>query len=138
MPTWGEILSELSQLRERGIIAFDQIRRRYLTGLYEHTGRNTILYATNWTHPIGMPIDPNTITMADEDIEGLMEVIHGLEGHNLDLILHSPGGSAEAAEAIVSYLRTKFSEIRVFIPHAAMSAATMLSCSANLIVMGRQ
>ncbi len=34
-----------------------------------------------------------------------MEVSHGLEGDGLDLILHSPGGSPEAAEAIVSYLR---------------------------------
>jgi hypothetical protein len=66
-----------------------------------------------------------------------MEVIYGLTGPNLDLILHSPGGSAEAAEALVSYLRSKFSDIRVIVPHAAMSAACMLACSGNRIVMGR-
>jgi len=62
---------------------------------------------------------------------------HGLTSDNLDLILHSPGGSAEATEALVSYMRSKFVNVRVFIPHAAMSAATMLACSADRIVMGK-
>jgi hypothetical protein len=43
---------------------------------------------------------------------GFMETIHGLPGPNLDLILHSPGGSGSAAEQIVKYLRTKFDHIR--------------------------
>lgn len=87
---------------------------------------------------MGIPIDPGMISIADEDIQGLMEVIHGLKGDSLDLILHSPGGSAEATEAFVSYLRMKFKDLRVIIPYAAMSAATMLSCAANSIVMGKQ
>lgn len=66
-----------------------------------------------------------------------METLHGLTGDGLDLVLHSPGGSAEATESIVKYIRSKFSDVRVFIPHAAMSAATMLACSANRIVMGK-
>ncbi len=65
-----------------------------------------------------------------------METIHGVSEDELDLILHLPGGSAEAADAIVKYLRKKFTHIRVFVPHAAMSAATMLACSADEIVMG--
>jgi hypothetical protein len=67
-----------------------------------------------------------------------MEVVHGLDGtKGLDLIIHSPGGSAEATEAFVNYLRTKFDDIRSIIPQAAMSAATMLACAANRIVMGK-
>jgi hypothetical protein len=66
-----------------------------------------------------------------------MEVVHGLRGDDLDLIIHSPGGSAEATEAVVAYLRQKFTRIRVFVPQAAMSAATMLACAADEIVMGR-
>jgi ClpP class serine protease len=34
-----------------------------------------------------------------------MEAIFGLKNDNLDLILHTGGGSAEATDAIVSYLR---------------------------------
>lgn len=67
----------------------------------------------------------------------MMEVCHGLPGPHLDLILHSPGGSAEAAASIVRYLRTKFTHIRVFVPLAAMSAATMVALAADEIVMGK-
>lgn len=66
-----------------------------------------------------------------------METLHGLTGDGLDLVLHSPGGSAEATESIVKYIRSKFSDVRVFIPHAAMSAATILACSANRTAMGK-
>jgi len=52
------------------------------------------------------------------------------------LIITSPGGSAEATESIVSYLRTRFDHIRAFVPVAAMSAATMLALGCNEIVMG--
>lgn len=73
----------------------------------------------------------------EADLQGLMETVHGMDKSGLDLILHSPGGSAEAVESLVSYLRAKFNDIRVIIPQAAMSAATMLACAADTIVMGR-
>jgi len=66
-----------------------------------------------------------------------MEVISGLSKPDLDLIIHSPGGSAEATEALVKYLRSKFDHIRAIIPYGAMSAATMLACAADVIVMGK-
>jgi hypothetical protein len=66
-----------------------------------------------------------------------MEVMHGLSRKKLDLIIFSPGGSAEVTEGLVSYLRTKYDDIRAVIPQSAMSAATMLACAANKIVMGK-
>ncbi|MFH0990081.1 MAG: ATP-dependent Clp protease proteolytic subunit [bacterium] len=77
------------------------------------------------------------ISITDEDVQGLMEVIYELKGKELDLIVHSPGGSPEATEAIVTYLRSKFDDIRVIVPQAAMSAATMLACAADRILMGK-
>ena len=65
-----------------------------------------------------------------------MEAVSNVQEKNLDLILHSPGGQAEAAESIVDYLRCRFDHVRIFIPIAAMSAATMIALSANEIVMG--
>jgi hypothetical protein len=53
------------------------------------------------------------------------------------LILHSPGGSPEAAEAFVNYLRSKFKNIRAIVPQAAMSAATMIACACDEIVLGK-
>src|SRR5688500_1007141 len=116
MPTWGDILRELEPgLKAGDPAAFDKVRRKYLKSLYEKTGRNVILYATKWTQPTEQ-VSPGDVSITEADIHGLMEVVHGLKGNKLDLIVHSPGGSAEATEAIVSYLRTKFSDIRVIVP----------------------
>lgn len=137
MPTWSGILEELSldSKENKKPPNFDGIRRKYLFKLYEYTRRPVILYATKWTQPGGTP--PDLISIVDEDIQGIMEVIHGLKGPNLDLILHSPGGSAESAEAIVEYLRSKFDHIRVIVPQQAMSAATMMALGADIIMLGK-
>lgn len=137
MPTWGGILSEINaELGVRGPAAFDFIRRKYLLAAHQKTGRACILYATKWTVP-----DPGTpshvISINDGDLQGLMEVINGVPETALDLILHSPGGGLDAAAAIVKYLRTKFTDIRAVVPSAAMSAAGMIACSANRILMGK-
>ena len=135
MPTWGELLGELNQLMKKGEKApFDIVRRKYLSSLSQYTGRNTIIYSSKWTQGTSLSAD---VSINDEDVEGFMEVFHGLKGDNLDLILHSPGGFAEATEAIVSYMRAKFKDVRIIIPYAAMSAAAMLACSANNIVLGK-
>ncbi len=72
-----------------------------------------------------------------QDMQGFMEACRDLPGPNLDIVLHSPGGIAEAAASIVHYLRQKYTDIRIFVPLAAMSAATMLSMAATRIVMGK-
>ncbi len=135
MPSWSEILAELSSGFETGTPPFDAIRRKYLTLLREHTGRPVILYASGWIQKPATP--PELLSIGDEDIQALMEVTQGLTGTELDLVLHSPGGSPEAAEAIVSYLRSRFEHIRVIVPNLAMSAATMLACAANELVLGK-
>ena len=137
MPTWSGILHELMDTRApSGQPDFDGVRRKYLAGLHAHTGRSVILYAAKWTQG-GTNVDPDTISITDEDLQGLMEVVHGLPDAPLDLIVHSPGGSAEATEMVVHYLRSKFPHIRAIVPQAAMSAATMLVCGADQIVMGK-
>jgi len=93
-----------------------------------------ILYASAW---LQRETRPASTSIGAEDIHALMEVTHGAEGSDLDLILYSPGGSPETAEAIVSYLRSRFSNIRVIVPNYAMSAATMIACAADEIILGR-
>jgi hypothetical protein len=134
LPTWGEILVELnaSAAARGGIPDFDGIRRRYLAELHALTERNVIVYATDWLAGAA----PEAAIVL-EDIPAMMEVCRGLQGDKLDLILHSPGGSPEATASIVRYLRRQFTDIRVFVPVAAMSAATMWALAGNLIVMGK-
>lgn len=137
MPTWSDIRRELvKSIAAKGELPrFDNIRRKYLATLAEYTQRDIILYASRWTQPANNN-SPNNI-ISDEDIQGFMEVIHGLKRSKLDLILHSPGGSPEIAEALVQYLRSKFDHIRVIVPHSAMSAATMIACAGDEILMGK-
>ena len=132
MPTWSELLSKLQKEIRPPI--HDNIRRHYLHELSKKTDRDIIVYATKWTQ---RPTNSIEISIENGDIQGLMEVMHGLERKKLDLIIHSPGGSAEAAEGILNYLRTKYDDIRAIIPMMAMSAATMLACGSNKIVMGK-
>lgn len=135
MPTWGQILSEIQQQANNGDPApVDSVRNKYVRELSEFTGRDTIVYASKWT---SNDIPPNLTIINDEDIQAFMQAIHGLQSDALDVLLHTGGGSAEATDAIVSYLRAKFRDIRIIIPQAAMSAGTMLACAANLIVMGK-
>jgi hypothetical protein len=54
---------------------------------------------------------------------------------SVDLILHSPGGSPHGADAIVSLLRGRFTNLRVIVPSQAMSAATMMAMAADEIWM---
>jgi hypothetical protein len=137
LPTWGDVLQEVQRENSQGTLnAIDVVRRRYLAQLALHTRRSTILYTTRWTvSPVSVPGE--MLSIVEEDTQGFMEVFHGMPSDGLDLILHSPGGSAEATEGLVTYIRSKYNDVRVIVPHLAMSAATMLACSGNRIVMGR-
>ena len=97
MPTWSGILEELGRTTDgTSPPDFDRVRRNYMAALRQHTGRSTILYASGWLQKDDTP--DHLITIGDEDIQALMEVTSGLgSGSGLDLILHSPGGSLEAA-----------------------------------------
>jgi hypothetical protein len=99
--------------------------------------RNVICYASAF---LQKPQAPGYTTMLMmEDINGLMSVMHGMEwDRHLTLVLHTPGGDPGAANALVAYLHSKYSDIEVIVPTFAMSAGTMMAMGANRIVMGRQ
>ena len=136
MPNWGGVLKEIQEAikqNPKDNSIHDRTRRKYIAELHKLTGRAVIMYASSW---LQKNIPSSASTISDEDIQALMEMCHEVQEDELDLILHSPGGSPEAAEAIVLYLRTRFKNIRVFVPHLAMSAATMIACAADEIVLG--
>lgn len=133
MAGWDDILDEIKRSPLKN--AVDEVRHQYLRRLSELTGRNTIAYYSSWLTRRVENTDIN-----DNDMNGFMNTVRGLDCENgLDLGLHTPGGSPMAAEAIVKYLRSKFGKnIRVIVPHMAMSAGTMIACSAKEIIMGKQ
>ena len=139
MPSWGEIGIEIAHTppTPSGVLPLDIVRRKYLATVHALTGRAVISYATRWTASGNPSVTPSSLSITNGDVPAFMEALYGISEKELDLILHSPGGSAEAANAIVSYLRSKFVHIRVIVPHMAMSAATMLCCAADEIIMGK-
>jgi len=108
-----------------------EIRFQLMQEIEEHTGRWLIVYAANFRR--SSPTTPNSIE--ERDLIGFSDLIDGATTNKLDVLVHSPGGSAEVTEQIVDLLRSKFDDIRFIVPHMAMSAATMLCLSGNAILM---
>lgn len=140
MPSWGDLLSELQMhTNDKGetvaAISLDELRTKYIMELSKATGRNVIAYYSGWLKPA----KNQNIDINDSDITGFMNAIKGLNCEKgLDLILHTPGGDPTAAEGIVKYLHSKFgNNICIYVPQMAMSAGTMLACSAKTIIMGK-
>ncbi|MEN7432778.1 ATP-dependent Clp protease proteolytic subunit [Chromobacterium sp. TRC.1.1.SA] len=134
MPTREKITSEINLQK---IAGQDKIRRKYLALLHKKTNRDTVIYFSAYNIQRSFLVPSAALSVNQEDIQGFMTSLHKLKGTQLDLIIHSPGGSSEAADQIVQYLRAKYNHIRAIIPQNAMSAATMLACAADEIVMGK-
>jgi ATP-dependent protease ClpP protease subunit len=136
MPTRNQIIEELVGLGQIPD-AVDIIRRKYLNQLHQYTGKDTIIFSSAFTTHRGEIYPPSTLMITDMNIDGFMSALQGFHGEDLDLIVHSPGGIIEATIQIINYLRMKFKFIRVIIPQSAFSAATILACACDEIVMAK-
>jgi len=134
MPSRTEIFNEINKEKTS---AQDNIRRKYLKELFELTGNDIIILSSAFSTIKIKNLPSIFISITNDDVQGFMSAMHGLKGDKLDIILHSPGGSLEAAEQIVNYVRNKYDYIRAIIPQNAMSAATMIACACNVIIMGK-
>lgn len=133
MNSWNEVMQEIEAAKaQHGSACYDVVRRQKMKDVATLTGRPLIVYAANF---LSNP-NPNAPTSIDRnDKEGFREVLRDLEAAEIDVLLHSPGGQAEAAEAIVKLLRSKKRRIRFIIPNLAQSAATMLAMAGDEILM---
>ena len=138
MPSWSDLQDELNRIEphKRGDHVADELRQS-VGRIAERYDRNVLYYASSFLQKPQIPGLFTAINM--EDINGFMVGVHGHDFRKgLLLILHTPGGMAEAAQTIVDYLRSKFSAIDVLVPTYAMSAGTMIALGCDRIVMGRQ
>ena len=139
MSTWNRILDEIesnNNLHNSHIISnLDNIRRKYLTDLYNITKRNVILYYSGWLQQRGVP----GTEINDEDINSIVSVMDELPAADgLDIILHTPGGIISSTERLVEILRTVFGHnIRAFIPQIAMSGGTLIAFACKEIYMAK-
>jgi hypothetical protein len=137
MANWDQIRQEIAGIKKPD--AHDIVRRQKIDQVQKLTGRHLIIYAVDFIspNPFKSQTVGNLITISLADKDGFDEVTRNLKDREkgLDVLLQSPGGSAEATESIVELLRDRFSDIRFIIPNTAKSAATMLAMSGNQILM---
>ena len=73
------------------------------------------------------------------DTLGFVDMLHNVTpGEPIDLMLHTPGGDVDAAEKLITLVRSATGEqgqLRVIVPDYAKSAGTLMALGANTIVM---
>lgn len=138
MPSWSNLLDELEQIPLDGKSDWVATKSLETTRkIADISNRNVLYYASSFLQKPQIPSLFTSINM--EDLNGFMAGVHDLDfDKDLLLILHTPGGLAEAAQTIVDYLRSKFGSIDVLIPAYAMSAGTMIALGCDRIILGRQ
>ncbi len=124
MPRYYELIGKPQNLADRF-----KHRQKLLKDIEAKTGRPVIIYAAN----INIANIPNSLDHSD--LTPFADLTSTITGDSIDVLLHSPGGLAEAAERIVHLLRARFTSVRFIIPHSAFSAATMLATSADELVL---
>jgi hypothetical protein len=91
-------------------------------------GRAILAYCSALTKPADILIDYT-------DRAYIFDQIADIEENALDLILETPGGSAEIVEDIVRVIRKKFEKLAIVVPGYAKSAATIMAMAADEILM---
>lgn len=139
MTNWQDIQREILEGRSSDKPGgdFDTVRRAKYKLVKQITGRPLLIYVTAFHNPIKAQIAAPFLTIDLSDKDGFYEIINNINSKEVDVFLHSPGGSAEATESIVKMLRSKFTNIRFIITGAAKSAATMLALSGDSILMDK-
>lgn len=130
-----QVQNQIDQLTNETL---ENMRMDKMQELCSVTNRNLICYISAW---LQSNISNPEFQINDNDMNGLMNAVSGIPNKNLgvDLMLHTPGGVVTATESIVKYLRKVFNmDIRIIVPHMAMSAGTMIACSSKEILMGKE
>lgn len=84
---------------------------------------------------IGKSIPIPEVTLNQDDYYIIHDMLRDVDSPKLDFYIETPGGSAEAAEEIVRWLRRKFGDVAFLVSGEAKSAGTIMVLSGNPILM---
>ena len=127
-PHLQSVLQEIQQTQQGNKCRQELIKE--IESLDVAKPRRLLVYISNMGNFNSQISPAHTVPMADA-----LAQIGRTE--NLDLMIHTPGGSGETAEKIVEMCRNHCSgEFRVVIPNMAKSAGTLIALGADKIVMG--
>lgn len=103
------------------------LRQEKIRQIQEAAGTRLLCYVAGHTAPI-----------TRDDVVGIIELLHNVPREsNIDFLLHTGGGDIDAAEKVVSMLRTSVGKgrFRIIVPDFAKSAGTLIALAADKIVM---
>ena len=75
------------------------------------------------------------VAIEQNDFYFINDILKDYKGNKLDIYLETPGGSGEATEEIVRWLRKKYQTINFIVAGEAKSAGTLMVMSGNEIYM---
>ncbi|MGB8413892.1 MAG: hypothetical protein WCE23_13805 [Candidatus Binatus sp.] len=148
MPTsvWDSVLTEFNtavvrEMQQRQLQPNTPIRASWsllieskIKRVFERTGIPLIIYGCACTAAPGK-VQPHLLQIDASDKIGFHSMLEAVDGPKLDVLVHSPGGFAEATETIVEEIRRKFGYVRFIVPSYAKSAATMMVMAGDEILI---
>ena len=102
-------------------------RQEIIKKIQESTGRWLICYVAGVKSPIH-----------SDDVMAFVDLLHNMPpSEDIDLLLHTGGGSGDTAEKLISMVRHKVDQatLRIIVPDFAKSAGTMMVLGADYVVM---
>ena len=102
-------------------------RQGLIKQIQDSTGRTLICYVSG-----------NRTMIDSNDIMPFVDLLHNVQPNtDMDLLLHTQGGSIDAAEKLMQMLRGRvcMSDLRIIVPDSAKSAGTLMVLGADSVVM---
>ena len=102
-------------------------RQTIIKQIQERNGRSLICYVAG-----------RECVIDENDTMPFVDLLHNVSsGHNLDLLLHTTGGSIDAAEKLMGMMRRHVgtAELRAIVPDFAKSAGTLMVLGADSVLM---
>jgi hypothetical protein len=93
------------------------------------TGNYLLVYSAAMSKPI-----PG-VSLGMDDYYIIADLLRSSTDSTIDVYLETPGGSGEAAEEIVKFLRSRFENVNFIISGEAKSAGTLMALSGDAISM---
>ena len=103
------------------------LRQTIIKTIQARTGRQLICY-----------ISGRDCIISENDTRPFVDLLHNVEPRsNVDLLIHTHGGSIDSAEKLVRMIRSKVgeSDFRIVVPELAKSAGTLMVLGADSVVM---
>lgn len=132
----GYYAEYLSLLKTQGAEALTSERKSQLRRIGQLRERNVLVIASDMSGKPDKAKAPIGIDYTDKI--AVLDQLDTMSGDNIDVILETPGGSAEITEDIVMMLRSRFHGMVSFIiPGTAKSAGTIMVMSGDEILMSQ-